>query len=43
MQALRAQQEGQRATGGGVAGVGGEDLMAEDEIKKRRASRVLLG
>ena len=42
--ALRAQTEGQRAAGGGVATVGGEgDLMTEDEIKKRRASRVLLG
>ena len=41
---LRAQMEGQRAAGGDVATVGGEgELLAEDEIKKRRAARVLLG
>ena len=43
--ALRAQSGGQLALGGGVAGTmeGDGDLLAEDEIKKRRASRVLLG
>ena len=42
--ALRAQQEGQRATGGGVAGGEGTgDFLMEDEVKKRRASRRLLG
>lgn len=42
--ALRQQQEGQRATGGGVAGAEGDgDFLAEDEVKKRRAARVLLG
>ena len=42
--ALRAQTEGQRATGGGVASAEGDgDFLAEDEIKKRRASRMLLG
>ena len=41
---LRMQQEGQRATGGGVATAeGSSDLLEEDEIKKRRASRMLLG
>ena len=45
--ALRAQTESQRVLAGGLAttaGQEGEDsLMAEDEVKKRRAARVLLG
>lgn len=43
--ALRAQSGGELALGGGVAGTmeGDSNMLAEDEIKKRRASRVLLG
>lgn len=43
--ALRAQSSGELALGGGVAGTmeGDSDMLAEDEIKKRRASRMLLG
>ena len=42
--ALRAQGPGQLATGGDVMGSEGDsDFLAEDEIKKRRASRMLLG
>ena len=42
--ALRAQGAGESAIGGGVTGMEGEgDFLAEDEIKKRRAARVLLG
>lgn len=44
--ALRAQEVGQEAVGGSVLGGAGVDLLGEtsvDEIKRRRASRTLLG